>query len=158
MLIGAFLGQSALALGIVGGLVLMLTALYLLLRNRPAPASSANPMVNALVSNLEAAQEKVEASKESLAQASAALGLEGVPTTDALDNAEAGLQTKAAEFTAWTEAQERLTEANEALQFQEKTCGISETGIGSSRRFRPRNSTGMVGMVGRSGHGRQLYA
>ncbi len=125
MLIGAFLGQSALALGIVGGLVLMLTALYLLLRNRPAPASSANPMVNALVSNLEAAQEKVEASKESLAQASAALGLEGVPTTDALDNAEAGLQTKAAEFTAWTEAQERLTEANEALQFQEKRVELA---------------------------------
>ncbi len=137
MLIGVFLAQAALALVIVGGLVLMLTALYLLLRNRTAPASPANLMAKALVSNLKAAQEKVDASMESLAQASAALVLEGVPTTDAMDNAEAGLQTRAAEITAWTEAQERLTEANEALQFQGKRVELaiqeSETAADSAR-------------------------
>ena len=137
MLLGVFLVQAALALVIVGGLVLMLTALFFLLRNRTAPASPANLMAKALVSNLKAAQEKVDASMESLAQASAALVLEGVPTTDALDNAEAGLQTRAAEITAWTEAQERLTEANEALQFQGKRVELaiqeSETAADSAR-------------------------
>ena len=140
MLIGVFLGQPALALGIAGGLTLMLTALYLLRRNRTAPANPANLMAKALANNLKAAQEKVDASKDSLAQASAALGLEGVPTTDALDNAEAGLRTKAAEFTAWTEAQERLTEANEALQFQEKRVELarqeSEAAADSARGSR----------------------
>ena len=118
ILMGVILGQGALALGIVSGLALILTSFYMIRRNRTAPASPANPMVNALANNLKTAQERIEASEESLVQASADLNLEGVPTSDALDNAEAGLHTKAAEFTTWTEAQARLTEANEALQFQ----------------------------------------
>lgn len=132
---GVFLGEAALLLGVVCGVALILTAFYLLRRNQIAPASATDPMVKALASNLKAAREKVDASKESLAKSSAVFNLEGVPTPDELDNAEAGLQTKATEITAWTEAQKQLAEANEALQFQEQQVKLAIQKLESAADF-----------------------
>ena len=115
ILAGVFLGLEA-AVGIAGGLALG----YMLFRSRAATANPAHPMIDTLGHNLSTAKEKLDQSRELLVEAASSLNLKGVPTADALDNVEARLQAAATALVTWTEANDRLAEANNALKFQEQ--------------------------------------
>ncbi len=122
---GVFLGQEALLLGIIGGLVLLGVAAYLLARGRPAPAAGPNPLTGAVELQVAEAGTAEEAGRTLLLEASAILELpdninDGTPDAAALDTAEACLDAIEKELAAWNEATGRVTEAARRLTLQEE--------------------------------------
>ena len=120
LLVGALLGQEALFLGVAGALVLFAVAAYLLLRRRSSEEVVENPLASAIEANARAAESSLDESRNLLAEAAGPLELDGEPTSDTLDNAEAALDTAHGTLSAWNDANLRLEEAKNALQAQQK--------------------------------------
>ena len=120
ILFGAVLGQESLLLGVVGALTLFAVAVYLLFRGRPSQDIPENPLTAAIDENVKAAEEAVEESRNLLVEAARPLQLDGEPTSDALDNAEATLDAAYNELSSWKSANLRLGEAGIALDAQQK--------------------------------------
>ena len=140
---GAYLGQESLALGLGGGLTLLVTA-YLLFRNRTTSGVAANPLVDTLARSVHDAEAAADRTKDMLMEAAQPLEIDGVPTADALDNTEARLEAAAIALTAWKDANDRVDEANHALnarqrrteEFAKQARSADEAENGSQQEWR----------------------
>ena len=120
MLVGAFLGQESLILGIVAGVILFGSAGYQVFHGRGTQGTPPNPLADAVAQNVRLAEAGVDRTKELLVEAAQPIGLDDVPTADALDNAEAGLEVALRALSAWNEANGRVEETNLTLGQQEQ--------------------------------------
>ena len=120
ILVGTVLGQEALLLGVVGALTLFAVAAYLLFRRRSSQDVVENPLASVIEAHAKAAEVSLDESRHLLVEAACPLGLDGEPTSDALDNAEAALDAASRALSAWSDANLRLAEATSALQTQQK--------------------------------------
>ena len=123
ILVGAVLGGEAFLLGAVGALTLLAVAAYLLLREHSSRDVVENPLAAVIEANVKVAEAAVDESRNLLVEAARPLKLDGEPTSDALDNAEAALDAISSALAGWNEANLRLGEAENALQAQQKRCG-----------------------------------
>ena len=119
ILAGAFLGQESLLIGVVAGVVLLGAATYQLMRGRDARGTDSNPLVGPVAERVRDSEASVARATELLEEAVQQLGMEGAPTADALDNAEAELDAASGALTTWDEARHRVEEARLALEAQE---------------------------------------
>ena len=131
---GVFLGDSALVLGIIGGLAFLAASGYLLMRNRTAPVSTSNPMAEVLSSQVSDAEGSEASALLLLVEAASPLNIDGDPTTAALDTTEAGLERARVALTTWKDAQERLDEAKRRLQSQEKRLESANVSLAETTR------------------------
>ena len=120
ILAGLFLGDSALLLGIIAGLVLLTAAGYLLLKNRTAPAAAPNPLVGALARQSDDAEALEASACRLLVETASPLAVVGEPSTAALDTVEAGLERASVALSTWNDAKERSAEVKRRLESQER--------------------------------------
>ena len=116
---GVYFGESALALGLISGLLLLGVAGYLAVRHR-APATAVNPVSSTLARQCADAEKSVGSARELLVEAAGPLGVAGDPTGAALDSAEARLESDGSALAAWKEANNRVEEAEAHLKSQEQ--------------------------------------
>ena len=126
VLAGVYLGQESLLIGVVAGAVLLIAAVYLLMRGRSAPEMSENPMAGAVGRGVSDAERALESARELLVEAAEPLGLADVPTADALDNVEAELEAASRALSVWAESNRRVEEARIALGAQERRVEQSD--------------------------------
>ena len=126
ILAGVALGQESLILGITAGIVLLGVAAYLLYRGRAVQGTAANPLAAAVAERVSDAGAAVEDAMELLDEAVQPLDLEGSPTSDALDNAEAVLEAASGALSARDAANSRVEDAKLALEAQERRVGEAE--------------------------------
>ena len=120
ILAGSLLGQESLLIGVVAGVVLLGVAAYQLMRGRDARGTDSNPLVGPVAERVRDSEASVARATELLEEAVQQLGMEGAPTADALDNAEAELDAASGALTTWDEARHRVEEARLALEAQER--------------------------------------
>ena len=125
---GIPLGGGALILGIVGWLVALAGAVALWYSGRPATSGRPSPMALGLETQTKEAEKDAEATRQSLLQSAAALGLDGQPDTAALDSAEARLDDARNSLDAWNAAKGRLEEAVRREKSQEQRVEAAALG------------------------------
>ena len=118
---GVFLGDAAMVIGVVGGLVLLIAAGYLILRSRAAPASPQNPLVESLSKQTSEAESVAGTAKQRLAEAASPLTIAEEIDGAVLDSAEVRLDSAQAALTAWQDATARAVEARRRLRTQEQS-------------------------------------
>ncbi len=116
---GVVIGDAALFLGLIGGIVLLLAAAYQLAPGRSAPAA-ANPLVDALSRQAVEAEAKAEATRQLLVEAAGPLVIEGDVTGAALAASEARIDSAAAALTAWGAAMRLVEETQSRLASQQQ--------------------------------------
>ena len=131
-LAGVYLGYAVLQLGIIESSLLgiiagaaLLVSAYVLYRRR-SPGASTNPLAAAVSRNASDAEVALERARELLVEAAEPLGLDDVPTADALDNVEAELEAASSALSAWNESNRRVDEARLALEAQERRVEQSD--------------------------------
>ena len=116
---GVVLGSAALLLGLIGGLVLLAVAGYLLLRSRAAPAAAPNPLVLSLARQSADAEASEESARLLLVAAAAPLAIGEDLSAAVLSGAEARLNAAQTDLSSWNDANERWEEAQRQLGAQE---------------------------------------
>ena len=131
-LAGVYLGYVVLQLGIIESSLLgivagaaLLVSAYVLYRRR-SPGTSTNPLAAAVSRNASDAEVALKRARELLVEAAEPLGLDDVPTADALDNVEAELEAASSALSAWNESNRRVDEARLALEAQERRVEQSD--------------------------------
>ena len=133
IVLGVVLGQEALLIGSAGGFVLLAVAAYLLFSGRSAQGVAENPLAAAIEANVRRAESAAEEARRLLVEAAQPLELDDEPTADALDNAEAELDTASKVLSDWNRANLRLEEAQNALEAQQKRVDEATTGVTVAR-------------------------
>ena len=126
VLAGVYLGQEALLIGVVAGVVLLLVAVYLFVRGRSSPEMTENPMAGAVARGVSDAEAALVSAGDLLVEAAQPLGLDDVPTSDSLDNVEAEVEAASRSLSAWNELNRRLEEARLANEAQERRVEQAE--------------------------------
>ena len=85
---GAVVGDGALLMGLVAGLVLLAAAVYIAVQGRSAPTPAANPMSTPLSRRSTEAEKYARSAWALLIDAASTLAIGGEPSSAALDNAE----------------------------------------------------------------------
>ena len=116
---GVVIGDAALFLGLIGGIVLLLAAAYQLAPGRSAPAA-ANPLVDALSRQAVEAETKAEATRQLLVDVAGPLVIEGEVTGAALAASEARIDSAAVALTAWGAAMRLVEETQSRLASQQQ--------------------------------------
>jgi uncharacterized protein YhaN len=120
---GALLGQPALLLGFIAGVLLLGVAAYLLVKGRSVQ-TGADPQSDTLRRQVNAARDSAEAAAKALKEAVSPLDFPldsaELPDAAALDNLEVELETAARTLQAWNEVNGRLAEAARKLRAQEQ--------------------------------------
>ena len=117
---GLLFGGDASLLGIVGGLVLLASAILLWFKGKPTPFAAQSPVAAALERQTDDAERTVEGSRQSLLDSSAALGLDGQPDAAALDSVEARLSVARNALDVWNAAKARVDDASRRERLQEQ--------------------------------------
>ena len=130
---GFFVGGTATVLGLAAGIVLLAVAAYIGLRGRSAPAPAANPMAAPVARRAEQAKESADATWRLLVDAASTLAVGGDPSSATLDNAEERLEAAQVTLSAWTDAREKLAEAERHLRSQEQRVDTSARALRASR-------------------------
>ena len=125
---GLMVGGRALPLGIAGGLVLLAAAAGLWYMGRPSPSAPPSPMASALGRQNAETETAEETARLSLLESAAALGLDGQPTTAALESADAHLESARNALDAWNSANAQVEESarREKLQQQRLEVAVRE--------------------------------
>ena len=118
LVVGLLLGGSALLVGVIGGLGMLGVGGYLYLVRRPR--SVENPLATALARQSESAGRLADEARGALLQATQSLALDGEPTADALDGAEARLNAAEGTLSAWTEGRGKVEDAQRRVKSQER--------------------------------------
>ena len=148
---GFFLGDSALSLGIVGGLVLLAAAGYLLLRGRATPAAAPNPLATAVSRQVSDAEALEASAWRLLVEAAAPLGIDGDPTGAALDSTEARLETLRTALSTWNDAKEKVDEAKRRLEEQERRVEAAAASLTDANKSREAARSNWVEWLGQHG-------
>ena len=117
---GGYLEDAALVMGLVGGIGLMAAAVHLFVRGRSAPPAGTSPLAAELARRLSTASTSVESTHSHVLEAAAPLGLDGLPTTALLNNAEVRLESAGNTLFAWDQANDQLAEAERLQTSQEQ--------------------------------------
>ncbi len=117
---GVFLGEEALIMGLVSGLVLLAAGAYLLSRGRPASGAVSTGLRGELVRQERAARAAMESAESALLEAAVPLGIDGLPSPSLLAEAETRLESAASALSAWNQANERVAEAERFQGYQEQ--------------------------------------
>ena len=126
LLAGLYLGEDAMLMGTVAGLVLLGVAAYLLVRSRALSGTTESPMSGTLAREVGNAEVTAERAKALLGDASQPLVLDESPTADVLDNVEAELDAASSTLSAWNESNLRVEEAR--LEFEAQERRIEQAG------------------------------
>ena len=117
---GVFLGDSALPLGIAGGLVLLTTGAILYFVAKASPSAIPAPMTTELGRQTTDAEAAAENRLQSLLQLTAILGHTEQPNAAALDLVEADMESARDALNTWTAAKARLEETSRRETSQEQ--------------------------------------
>ncbi len=117
---GVLLAGPAMVVGLIGGLVLLAAAGYLVVRDRMTPASQPNPLVQSLSGQAREAEANAEESRHRLAEAAAPLGIPQDVDGAALDSAEVRLDSAQSALASWNEATERAQDTKRRVRGQEQ--------------------------------------
>ncbi len=117
---GISLGDSALPVGIAGGIVLMATAGVLLLAVRTSTSTIPAPLTTELGRQTADAEAARESRRQSLLRLTATLGHIEQPNAAALDSVEADLDSARDALNAWTAAMARVEETSQREESQER--------------------------------------
>ena len=117
---GLLVGGRALPLGIAGGLVLLAAAAGLWYMGRPSPSAPPSPMASALGRQNAETETAEETARLSLLESAAALGLDGQPTTAALESADAHLESARNALDAWNSANAQVEESARREKLQQQ--------------------------------------
>ena len=117
---GILVGGAALPLGIIGGLVLLVTAAVLLLLGKAPPSAGPSPMAAPLGQQTAQAEVAANAASQLLLESSAALELTGQPNAADLDTVEAHLTSARQTLEAWTAATARVEETSRREKLQQE--------------------------------------
>ena len=117
---GLLFGGDASLLGIVGGLVLLASAILLWFKGKPTPSVAPSSVAAALERQADDAERTVEGSRQSLLDSAAALGIDRHPDAAALDSAEARLNAARNALDVWNAAKARVDDASRRERLQEQ--------------------------------------
>ncbi len=117
---GLLLGGDAFLLGIVGGLVLLASAVVLWFMGKPAPSAAPSPVAVALERQTDDAERAMGVMRQSLLDSAAVVGLEGQPDAAALDSAEMRLNAARNALDVWNAANARVEDASRRERLQEQ--------------------------------------
>lgn len=126
LLAGLYLGEDAMLMGTVAGLVLLGVAAYLLVRSPASSGTTESPISGTLAREVGNAEVTAERAKALLGDASQPLALDESPTADVLDNVEAELDAASSTLSAWNESNLRVEEAR--LEFEAQERRIEQAG------------------------------
>lgn len=126
VIVGAFLGQEALLLGIAGGALLLGVAGYLLAQGGPARVAVSTTWVNALGDQVRDVEAAAESALELLVETGLALGLNEAPDAAALDNVEAQLEAATEVLKVWNAAYKQVDETTRRLKPQEQRANDAQ--------------------------------
>ena len=117
---GIVIGEDALPLGIVGGLVLLVVAAVLWHTGRSAPATAPSAVASALGQQTTDAESAATVARQLLLESAAALSLDGQPNAAALDSEEARLESARNTLDIWHAAKSRVEETSRRQRTQEQ--------------------------------------
>ena len=129
LVLGIFLGDTTMVIGLIAGLALLAAALYLALRHKSGPAPPVNPLTSSLALRSTEARDQAESVWQLLVDSSSTLAIGGDPSSATLDNAEERLEAAQGALTAWSDARERLNEAQRHQKSQEQRLEIASLGL-----------------------------
>ncbi len=122
---GILLGGGALVIGILCGVVLLVAAVMLWFMGKPTASTGPSPVTGALERQTSDAKSSVEAARQSLLDAAAALGLGGLPDGAALDSSEVRLDAVRNALDDWKAASARVEEASRRERSQEQRVEVA---------------------------------
>ena len=122
---GVVLGEGALLLGVIGGLVQLTIASALWFSGRQSAVVSPSPLVSDLDRQATAADAAAKAARRSLLASAAVLGLASQPNVASLDSEEARLESAQKQLNVWNSANERVKDAAGKVKSQEKRKKIA---------------------------------
>ena len=117
---GVFLGGEALIMGLASGLALLAAAVYFLSRGRTAPGTGSTGLTAELARQEAAARTSMESARSLLLESVSPLGIDGLPTPTLLGEAETRLESAASALSAWSQANDRVAEAERFKGYQEQ--------------------------------------
>ena len=117
--VSAILGQQPLFVGGVAGALLLIIAIYVYVNAGREGRSGVSPGNQALLTNVSKAETEESEAEQRLREAAAALGLD-FPDAVALDDVESGLGASDRTLRAWDTIQQRLADAAQTRQQQER--------------------------------------
>jgi uncharacterized protein YhaN len=117
---GVFLGGEALIMGLASGLALLAAAVYFLSRGRTAPGTGSTGLTAELARQEVAARTSMESARSLLLESVSPLGIDGLPTPTLLGEAETRLESAASALSAWSQANDRVAEAERFKGYQEQ--------------------------------------
>ena len=117
---GVFLGGEALIMGLASGLALLAAAVYFLSRGRTAPGTGSTGLTAELARQEVAAGTSMESARSLLLESVSPLGIDGLPTPTLLGEAETRLESAASALSAWSQANDRVAEAERFKGYQEQ--------------------------------------
>ncbi len=139
VLAAVYLGQESLLLGAVVGMILLVVAVYLLVRRRGnsrrgGSVTAESPLLGAVARGLSEAESALLSEAESalgkardlLVEAAQPLRLDDLPTADVLDNVESEIETASNALSALKESNRRVEEARLALEAQRRRVEQAE--------------------------------
>ena len=117
---GVFLGGEALIMGLASGLALLAAAVYFLSRGRTGPGTGSTGLTAELARQEVAAGTSMESARSLLLETVSPLGIDGLPTPTLLGEAETRLESAASALSAWSQANDRVAEAERFKGYQEQ--------------------------------------
>jgi uncharacterized protein YhaN len=117
---GVFLGGEALIMGLASGLALLAAAVYFLSRGRTGPGNGSTGLTAELARQEVAARTSMESARSLLLESVSPLGIDGLPTPTLLGEAETRLESAASALSAWSQANDRVAEAERFKGYQEQ--------------------------------------
>ena len=117
---GVFLGGEALIMGLASGLALLAAAVYFLSRGRTGPGTGSTGLTAELARQEAAARTSMESARSLLLESVSPLGIDGLPTPTLLGEAETRLESAASALSAWSQANDRVAEAERFKGYQEQ--------------------------------------
>ena len=117
---GVFLGGEALIMGLASGLALLAAAVYFLSRGRTGPGTGSTGLTAELARQEVAAGTSMESARSLLLESVSPLGIDGLPTPTLLGEAETRLESAASALSAWSQANDRVAEAERFKGYQEQ--------------------------------------
>ena len=117
---GVYWGGEALMMGMAAGLALLAAAVYLLARGRTALGSESPRFSTELARQESEAETALESARVLLLESASPLGIDDLPTPTLLGDTETRLESSANALSTWTQANERLAEAERFQGYQEQ--------------------------------------